>query len=299
MLRAVVSRRRTLLVALAAAGLFSAAGCASGGPPAEHGSFRSPELVELVRLDPTIRLDIRYATANNIVHRPVYRQARAFLQRPAAEALVRAGRALSEKGYGLLVFDGYRPWSVTKIFWDSVRPQERAFVADPKKGSMHNRGCAVDLSLYDLATGVEVEMPSTYDETSERASPDYAGGTQEQRARRDLLRSAMEKEGFTVEPNEWWHFNYRTWREYPILDIPFESVPGPSQAQPATTAFRRGPRLFITHRFPFETGRSTPRPIRSSRSVVVTIPTSFPPSRTGRQPIVLPRSRFAASRTVM
>jgi D-alanyl-D-alanine dipeptidase len=231
MLRAVASLRKALLVALAAAGLSSAAGCVTDRPPAERGSFRSPELVELVRLDPAIRLDIRYATADNIVHRPVYRQARAFLQRPAAEALVRANRALLEKGYGLLVFDGYRPWSVTKIFWDSVRPEERAFVADPKKGSKHNRGCAVDLSLYARATGKEVEMPSAYDETSERASPDYAGGTQQQRALRDLLRAAMEKEGFTVESNEWWHFNYRTWREYPILDIPFESIPRASEAR--------------------------------------------------------------------
>ncbi len=233
MLRAVASSRKFLLVGLAAAGVLSAAACVADRPPVERGSFRSPDLVELVRLDPTIRLDIRYATADNLVHRPVYRQARAFLQRPAAEALARAGRVLSEKGYGLLVFDGYRPWSVTKIFWESVRPEERAFVADPKKGSKHNRGCAVDLSLYSLATGREVEMPSAYDETSLRASPDYTGGTQEQRARRDLLRSAMEKEGFTVEPNEWWHFNYKDWREYPILNIPFESISGASEAKPS------------------------------------------------------------------
>jgi D-alanyl-D-alanine dipeptidase len=231
MLRAVAVLRRLLLVFLAAAGICPV-GCARERPPAERGPFHESELVEIVRLNPAIRLDIRYATADNVVHRPVYRQARAFLQRPAAEALVRASRALSEKGYGVLVFDGYRPWSVTKIFWDSVRPEERAFVADPKKGSKHNRGCAVDLSLYALATGREVEMPSAYDETSERASSDYAGGTAQQRALRDLLRAAMEKEGFTVEPNEWWHFNYRTWRDYPILDIPFESIPGASEARP-------------------------------------------------------------------
>ncbi|HEY3122907.1 MAG TPA: M15 family metallopeptidase [Thermoanaerobaculia bacterium] len=222
MLRVVAFIRRFLLLALAATGL--SLGCSTARPPVEQGSFHKPDLVELIRLDPTIHLDIRYATASNIVHRPVYRQARAFLQQPAAQALVRVHRALSEKGYGLLVFDGYRPWSVTKIFWDSVRPEQRAFVANPKKGSKHNRGCAVDLSLYDLATGKEVEMPSAYDETSERASPDYAGGTGGQRARRDLLRSAMEKEGFTVEPNEWWHFNYKDWKEYPILDTPFEEV---------------------------------------------------------------------------
>jgi len=199
--------------------------CAGNRPPVEQGPFQKPDLVELVKLDPTVHLDVRYATSGNIVGRPVYRQARAFLQRPAAEALVRANRALKGKGYGALVFDGYRPWSVTKLFWDQVRPEQRAFVADPRKGSKHNRGCAVDLSLYDLATGREVEMPSAYDETSERASPDYAGGTGEQRERRDLLRSAMEAEDFTVEPNEWWHYNYRTWRDYAILNIPFEAIP--------------------------------------------------------------------------
>ena len=159
----------------------------------------------------------------------MYTQARAFLQRPAAEALVRAHRALRSRGYGILVFDGYRPWRVTKLFWDVTPPKKREFVADPAKGSKHNRGCAVDLSMYDLATGREVEMPSAYDEMSERAYPDYTGGTAAARERRDLLRAAMEKEGFTVEPNEWWHFNYRDWAAYPILDIPFSEI---NQRQP-------------------------------------------------------------------
>jgi D-alanyl-D-alanine dipeptidase len=180
--------------------------------------------VEIVGLDPTIKLDIRYATARNFVGRPVYTEARAFLQRPAAEALVRVQHALQPKGYGLLVFDGYRPWSVTKLFWDVTPSSKRDFVANPKKGSKHNRGCAVDLSLYDLRSGSEVQMPSAYDEMSPRASPDYTGGTAEERARRDLLRRAMEAQGFTVEPNEWWHFNCREWREYPILDVPFDAI---------------------------------------------------------------------------
>jgi D-alanyl-D-alanine dipeptidase len=139
---------------------------------------------------------------------------------------VRVNRALYDKGYGLLVFDGYRPWSVTKLFWE-ITPKdkrEKGFVANPAKGSKHNRGAAVDLSLYDLATGKEVEMPSAYDEFSDRADPDYAGGTSEQRSRRDLLRAEMEKEGFSVDPGEWWHFNYRGWEEYPILDVPFEAI---------------------------------------------------------------------------
>jgi D-alanyl-D-alanine dipeptidase len=193
-------------------------------PPREAGTFRQADLVELVTRDPTIRLDVRYATANNFVGRPVYAEARAFLQRPAAEALVRAHRALREQGYGLLIFDGYRPWAVTKTFWDVTSGAQRDFVANPKQGSKHNRGCAVDLSLYDLATGREVEMPSAYDEMSERSHPSYAGGTPAQREARDRLRAAMEKEGFTIEPNEWWHFNYKDWRAYPILDVPFSAI---------------------------------------------------------------------------
>jgi D-alanyl-D-alanine dipeptidase len=180
--------------------------------------------VELLALDPTLRLDVRYATANNFVGRAVYPEARAFLQRPAAEALVRAHRELAAQGYGLLIFDGYRPWSITKVFWDVTPKEKREFVANPAEGSKHNRGCAVDLSLYELATGREVGMPSAYDEMTERAYPSYTGGTPDQRGSRDLLRAALEKQGFTVEPNEWWHFNYRDWRHYPILDIPFAEI---------------------------------------------------------------------------
>ena len=196
------------------------------GPPQESGQFREPDLVEVVTLDPTIHLDIRYATANNFMHRPMYAQARAFLQRPAADALLRAHRSLTAKGYGLLVFDAYRPWSITKLFWDSVSETQRKmeFVANPQKGSKHNRGCAVDLSLYELATGVEVQMPSAYDEFSERAFPTYGGGTTASRALRDLLRMAMEAEGFTVYQAEWWHFDYKDWPHYRILDIPFERI---------------------------------------------------------------------------
>jgi D-alanyl-D-alanine dipeptidase len=125
---------------------------------------------------------------------------------------------------GLLVHDAYRPWWVTKVFWDATPMEKRAFVADPEKGSRHNRGCAVDLTLYRLADGHAVEMPSLYDEMTERAYPGYAGGTPEQRERRDLLRSAMEREGFTVFESEWWHFDHRDWREYPILNVPFADI---------------------------------------------------------------------------
>jgi zinc D-Ala-D-Ala dipeptidase len=167
-------------------------------PPVEKGEFRTSDLVELIKLDPTIQLDIRYATPNNLIGTPVYSQARAFLQRPAAEALVRVQHALAKEGYGLLVHDAYRPWYVTKLFWDAVPEAQHQFVADPAKGSRHNRGSAVDLTLIDLKTGEPVVMPSLYDETTERAYPTYTGGTEEQRRLRDLLRRYMEAEGFAV-----------------------------------------------------------------------------------------------------
>lgn len=193
-------------------------------PPAETGPFARSDLVELVSLDSTIVLDIRYASDRNFLGTPIYTQPRAFLQRPAAEALVRAHRALAAHGYGVLVHDGYRPWYVTKLFWDAVPDSLHAFVADPARGSRHNRGCAVDLTLYELATGHAAEMPSAYDEMSPRAAPTYAGGTAAQRDRRDLLRRTMEAQGFTVNAEEWWHFDHRDWPRYAIQNIPFEEI---------------------------------------------------------------------------
>jgi D-alanyl-D-alanine dipeptidase len=193
-------------------------------PPVESGSFRKPDLVELAPLDPAIHLDIRYATSDDFLGTPVYSQARAFLQRLAVEALLRVQQKLNPLGYGLLIHDAYRPWYVTKIFWDATPPEGKIFVADPAQGSRHNRGCAVDLTLYDLATAKPIEMPGTYDEMSPRSFPDYPGGTSLQRWHRDLLRRAMESEGFSVYEAEWWHFDYKDWREYPILNVPFEKL---------------------------------------------------------------------------
>lgn len=193
-------------------------------PPVEHGEFRKSDLVELTTLDAGIHLDIRYATSRNFLGTPLYSEARAFLQRPAAEALVRVQRSLAHDGYGLLVHDAYRPWYVTRLFWDATPVDKHDFVADPAKGSRHNRGCAVDLTLYDLASGTPVEMPSLYDEMSERAYPGYAGGTPAQRARRDLLRRHMEAEGFGVYATEWWHFDYRGWPAYAIQNVRFEDI---------------------------------------------------------------------------
>ena len=193
-------------------------------PPVESGVFRTSELIELVALDSTIRLDIRYAGPDNFLGTQVYSSARAFLQRPAAEALVRAHRRLRALGYGLLIHDGYRPWYVTRVFWNATPPSQHEFVADPAQGSRHNRGAAVDLTLYDLGTGRAVEMPGTYDEFSRRSYPDYPGGTSRQRWLRELLRNAMEGEGFKVFQTEWWHFDYQDWRLYPLGNATFEEL---------------------------------------------------------------------------
>ena len=193
-------------------------------PPAESGAFLAADLVEPATLDSTIRLDIRYATTNNFLSSVFYPSARAFLQRPAAEALVRASRALRPLGYGLLIHDAYRPWYVTKVFWDATPPESRWLVADPASGSKHNRGAAVDITLYDRTTGKPVEMPSTYDEATPRADANFLGGTSLQRWHRALLRRALEDEGFKVTPTEWWHFDYQGWERYPILNVPFEQL---------------------------------------------------------------------------
>ncbi len=193
-------------------------------PPEEPGDFRPTDLVELRKLDPTIKLEIRYATTNNLFGTVFYSEPRAFMQRPAAEALVRVNRKLKTSGYGLLVHDAYRPWYVTKVFWDATPDDKKKFVADPSKGSRHNRGCAVDITLYDLKTGKPVEMVSTYDETTDRAYPDYPGGTSLQRWHRDLLRREMESEGFTVFEAEWWHFDYKDWQKYRIGNVAFDQI---------------------------------------------------------------------------
>jgi len=197
--------------------------CATKAPH-ETGIFKGTDLVELVKLDTSLHLDIRYATNNNLEGRPVYTEARAFLQRPAAEALVLVNRDLKKLGYGLLIFDGYRPWSVTKLFWDLTPKKDKIFVANPKEGSKHNRGCAVDLSLFEIATGKEVEMTGIYDEMSERSYPNYTGGTVEQRKMRDLLRSKMESHGFSVYEYEWWHFDFSDWKSYRIGNIQFSEI---------------------------------------------------------------------------
>lgn len=192
-------------------------------PPVEQGKKKA-DLVEVTKLDRTIKLDIRYASTNNFMRTPFYTQARAFLQRPVAKDLIAANKDLRKLGYGILIHDGYRPWYVTKMFWDATPDPQKKFVADPSKGSNHNRGCAADVSLYDLKTGREAAMPSGYDEMSERAYPSYTGGSPAERSRRDLLRRVMESHNFTVYEFEWWHFDHNDCSSWPIGNTRFEDL---------------------------------------------------------------------------
>ncbi len=221
--------RRHLIAALVAAPLTSCRDAAPPKPKVKPNPNQAPDhpsgLVELIKLDPTIRLDIRYATTNNFTGQQLYNQARAFLVRPAADALGRAHRAAQDQGFGLTIYDAYRPWRVTKALWDATPPgPKRNYVANPKRGSKHNRGCAVDLTLHRLADGKRVDMPSGYDEFTLRAHRNFTGASAEALKHRDLLERVMEAEGFRGVSNEWWHFDFAGWQDYPVLDVPFEAL---------------------------------------------------------------------------
>lgn len=192
--------------------------------PPQADTLLDPDLTEVIHLEPGILLDIRYASTNNFMDAVFYDEARAFLQKPAAEALVRVHRKLESAGYGLLIHDAYRPWYVTKMFYDATPDNQKIFVANPATGSIHNRGAAVDLTLFERSTGEAIVTVGGYDEFSERSFPDYPGGTSRQRWYREVLRDAMEAEGFTVYPWEWWHFNYKDAGRYPVLNLRFDEI---------------------------------------------------------------------------
>jgi D-alanyl-D-alanine dipeptidase len=179
-------------------------------------------LVNLADYIPGIILDIRYATDNNFVGVPVYKQPLAFARYPVAKSLLAVQQALDSMGLGLVIFDAYRPYSVTVKFFE-IYPDSN-FVAHPSKGSRHNRGCAVDVALVNKKTGRYLEMPTDFDDFSEAAYPDYLNLTEEQIQNRQLLIEIMARNGFTVYPTEWWHFDFVGWKAYPLMDIPFEKL---------------------------------------------------------------------------
>ena len=197
---------------------------AAAEPPAPEEGLRAPDLVPVADFAPGVVFDIRYATTDNFLGTALYDRPIALLQRPAAEALGRVQQRLARDGLGLIVYDAYRPWRVTYMFWDATPEAQRAYVANPATGSRHNRGCAVDLGLVDLATGEPLEMPSGFDEFTARAHPGYRGGTVRQRWAAWMLSTAMQFEGFQPIGNEWWHFDHRDWRKYPVLDVPLEAA---------------------------------------------------------------------------
>jgi D-alanyl-D-alanine dipeptidase len=179
-------------------------------------------LVEIVKYIPGIQLDIRYATTNNFMHQRMYTQARAFTRLPVAKALKTVQAELNAKGLGLKIYDAYRPYTVTEKFY--AKASNKNFVASPKKGSRHNRGCAIDLTLIDLKTSKELAMPTPFDSFSPKASANYPDLPQAIIQNRELLRSVMEQHGFKILYNEWWHFDFKGWKSFELLDVPFDHL---------------------------------------------------------------------------
>jgi D-alanyl-D-alanine dipeptidase len=180
------------------------------------------QLVEIIKYIPTIKLDIRYATTRNFMHKAMYKQAKAYARLPVVKALMDVEADLKTRGLGLKIFDAYRPYAVTIAFYETT--PDTNFVANPKFGSKHNRGCAIDLTLIDLKTGKELDMPTGFDSFSRKASAHYAGATALQTANRELLKTIMHTHGFTVLNTEWWHYDFDGWRDYQLTDIPFNAL---------------------------------------------------------------------------
>ncbi|HKG06035.1 MAG TPA: M15 family metallopeptidase [Pedobacter sp.] len=180
------------------------------------------QLVEIKKAIPNITLDIRYATSNNFMKQVMYKQARAFARKPVVARLKQIQAALNVKGYGLKIYDAYRPYAITVAFYKKAT--NKAYVASPKKGSKHNRGCAVDLTLIDLKTGKDLEMPTPYDSFQPQASPTFSALPPAALKNRNFLIATMHKYGFKVIHNEWWHFDFNGWNRYDIMDIPFEKL---------------------------------------------------------------------------
>ena len=174
-------------------------------------------LVDVERKVPGVAIDVRYATSNNFMHTPLYPIARVFLREPAARALRDIQSDLARDYLGLKIFDGYRPYSVTQRMWEPIRNPD--FVADPAKGSRHNRGAAVDLTLIDLTTGAELPMPTPYDDFTARARQDFNDLPPEVLANRTKLRDVMTRHGFDPLPTEWWHFDSRGWERFELMDV--------------------------------------------------------------------------------
>ncbi len=180
------------------------------------------ELIEIKKAIPSIVLDIRYATKNNFMKQVMYQQARAFARKPVVQQLKAIQAELATKGYGLKIFDAYRPYAITVAFYEKA--SDKNFVANPSKGSKHNRGCAVDLTIIDLKTGKDVPMPTPYDSFAPEAAPHFNDLPEQIKKNRDFLINTMQAHGFKVIYNEWWHFDFNGWQDYDLMDIPFQQL---------------------------------------------------------------------------
>lgn len=182
-------------------------------------------LIDLKKILPNARFDIRYATADNFINEPVYSEPKAFFEQEPARALVAANQFFNRRGYGIVVWDSYRPFSVSRLFWDRTPSRLRSFLGDPTKdGSPHNRGCAIDMTLYDLATGKQLVMPSEFDDFSEKAKIGYHHPNKEARENCALLQRTMKNYGFEVRADEWWHYDWQGFEKYPLRDTSFADL---------------------------------------------------------------------------
>jgi zinc D-Ala-D-Ala dipeptidase len=217
--------------------LLLAVACATAPavPLNRHGLAVVPDVAtyeRLVRADPDKRLvdlstlgiplDIRYATENNFMKKTLYPVAKSYLRAPAARALAAVQRELAPRGIGIKVFDGYRPYRVTEAMWEPIKNPD--YVADPAKGSRHNRGAAIDLTLIDLGTGAELPMPTPYDDFTSRAAHAFTDLPANVLANRALLRDVMTKHGFEPLPSEWWHYDFKGWERFELMDVGLEEL---------------------------------------------------------------------------
>ncbi len=180
--------------------------------------------VDLELVAPSVEISMVYASVENVFGRALYSQNHGFLRRPVAEALELAAKQFLAQGAVLVVLDAYRPLSITRVMWDLTPEESKMYVAHPSKGSRHNRGTAVDVSLKSQETGKWLEMPSEFDDFSERAHLDYEDMTDEARRNRTMLQSVMTQQGFVPLRIEWWHFDFPGWESQPVEDLSFTTL---------------------------------------------------------------------------
>ena len=180
------------------------------------------ELIDLEKFIPGIVLDIRYATTDNFMKEKIYSLAKAYARKPVAEALKKAQNDLSKQGLGVKIYDAYRPYKATVKFYETYH--DTTYVASPYRGSRHNRGCALDMTIVNLKTKAELKMPTGFDSFSKDAWPSTPISDPLASKNRKLIIDAMEKHGFKVNASEWWHFDFIGWKKFEVMDIDFEEL---------------------------------------------------------------------------